>query len=248
MGRKSVMLVVAVVIALLGAGLVFVYVQGLKNQTVADAADRRVLVATALIAPGETIDAAQAAGKVDFGKVPAETMVAGALTSTDSLQGQIALTAIYPNEQIIAAKFGTPGAQEDITIPKGKMAVSVQLTDPARVAGFVVPGSQVSVFASGTGVGTAETPAGEFTRLLLPDVQVIGVGQTTVMSTTTSETGGAQTTEAIPQTILTLALDLREAQQVLFASRPPGELAFGLRNDQSPAGKTVGITASNLFG
>ncbi|HLL08159.1 MAG TPA: hypothetical protein VK393_05825, partial [Nocardioidaceae bacterium] len=79
-------------------------------------------------------------------------------------------------------------------------------------------------------------------------VQVIGVGQTTVMSTTTSETGGAQTTEAIPQTILTLALDLREAQQVLFASRPPGELAFGLRNDQSPAGKTVGITASNLFG
>jgi pilus assembly protein CpaB len=242
------MLVVAVVIALLGAGLVFVYVQGLKNQTVADAADRRVLVATALIAPGETIDAAQAAGKVDFGKVPAETMVAGALTSTDSLQGQIALTAIYPNEQIIAAKFGTPGAQEDITIPKGKMAVSVQLTDPARVAGFVVPGSQVSVFASGTGVGTAETPAGEFTRLLLPDVQVIGVGQTTVMSTTTSETGGAQTTEAIPQTILTLALDLREAQQVLFASRPPGELAFGLRNDQSPAGKTVGITASNLFG
>jgi len=248
MGRKSVMLVVAVVIALLGAGLVFVYVQGLKNQTVADAADRRVLVATALIAPGETIDAAQAAGKVDFGKVPAETMVAGALTSTDSLQGQIALTAIYPNEQIIAAKFGTPGAQEDITIPKGKMAVSVQLTDPARVAGFVVPGSQVSVFASGTGVGTAETPAGEFTRLLLPDVQVIGVGQTTVMSTTTSETGGAQTTEAIPQTILTLALDLREAQQVLFASRAPGELAFGLRNDQSPVGKTVGITASNLFG
>ena len=248
MGRKSVMLVVAVVIALLGAGLVFVYVQGLKNQTVADTADRRVLVATALIAPGETIDAAQAAGKVDFGKVPAETMVDGALTSTDSLKGQIALTAIYPNEQIIPAKFGTPGAQEDITIPEGKMAVSVQLTDPARVAGFVVPGSKVSVFASGTGVGTAETPAGEFTRLLLPDVQVIGVGQTTVMSTTTSETGGAQTTEAIPQTILTLALDLREAQQVLFASRPPGELAFGLRNDQSPIGKTVGVTANNLFG
>ena len=249
MGRKTVMLIVAVVIALLGAGLVFVYVQGLKNQTVADSADRRVLVATALITPGETIDSAQAAGKVDFGKVAAEGMVAGALTSTDSLKGQIALTAIYPNEQIIAAKFGTPGAQEDITIPKGKMAVSVQLTDPARVAGFVVPGSQVSVFASGTGVGTAGMPAGEFTRLLLPDVQVIGVGQTTVMSTTTtSETGGAETTEAIPQTILTLALDQREAQQVLFASRPPGELAFGLRNDQSPVGKTVGITANNLFG
>jgi pilus assembly protein CpaB len=127
------------------------------------------------------------------------------------------------------------------------MAVSVQLTDPARVAGFVVPGSKVAVFASGTGTASDAATTGEFTRLLLDSVEVIGVGQTTVLSTTTA-TGGAQTTEAIPQTILTLALTLQEAQKVLFASRPPGELAFGLLNDQSAVGRTDGVTANNLFG
>ena len=246
MGRRTVLLIAAVAIALLGAGLVFLYVRGLENESAAGQADRRVLVATSVISPGETIDDAQAAGKVDFGTVPGNDVLPGAMSSTETLRGQIALTTIYPNEQIITAKFGVPGQQQDLTIPKGKMAVSVLLTDPARVAGFVVPGSNVSVFASGTQTDAGGATLGEFTRLLLPTAEVIGVGQTTLLSTTTTVGSGAQTTEEIPQTILTLALDLEDAQRVLFAART-GELAFGLLTDSSDVGRSTGVTATNLF-
>ena len=138
-----------------------------------------------------------------------------------------------------------------LTIPDGKMAISVQLTDPARVAGFVSPGAEVAVFVSAepeaqdlqTG---ATTKLPEFTRLLLPRVQVIGVGDTTVISTTTTNEEGAQTTEQIPRTLLTLAVDQDEAERVLYGAKN-GELAFGLLTDKSSVKSGNGVTAANMF-
>ena len=40
---------------------------------------------------------------------------------------------------------GTSGA---LPIPSGKVAMSVQLGDPQRVAGFVKPGSEIAVFVT----------------------------------------------------------------------------------------------------
>jgi pilus assembly protein CpaB len=246
MQRKNVLLIAAVAIALLGAGLVFTYVQGVKNQTLAGQSGQRVLVATSTIDAGETIDEAQSAGKIDVQKVPANEVVAGALSSTQSVTGEIALTTIYPKEQIVASKFGQPSERQSLTIPKGKMAISVQLTDPARVAGFVIPGSPVAVFASGTKTNTSGASLGNFTQLLLPSAEVIGVGQTTILSTTTTANSG-QTTEQIPQTIVTLALDTHDAEKVLYAAQPPGVLALGLLTDKSDVKPTGGITSGNLF-
>ncbi|MGH3471611.1 MAG: RcpC/CpaB family pilus assembly protein [Nocardioidaceae bacterium] len=128
------------------------------------------------------------------------------------------------------------------------MAVSVQLTDPARVAGFVTPGSKVAVFLSSAGSsGTATAgSAGPFTRLLLPNVEVIGVGSTTLLSTTTTTPAGAQTTQQVSQTILTLALTQKQAQQVIFASGN-GTLALGLLNAKSKVSSNPGTTSANLF-
>ena len=58
----------------------------------------------------------------------------------------MALTTIYPGEQILRNKFGTDlGVGESrLSIPKDKIAVSVNLSDPDRVAGFVNPGDHVA--------------------------------------------------------------------------------------------------------
>ena len=75
------------------------------------------------------------------------------------------------------------------------MAISVNLTDPARVAGFVNPGSEVAIFLTGT--DPSHGPAGSrgscSTR-----VTVLGVGSTTPVSTTTTDESGASTTEQLP--------------------------------------------------
>jgi pilus assembly protein CpaB len=116
------------------------------------------------------------------------------------------------------------------------IAVSVELTDPARVAGFVNPGSRVALFVSVDPELIKEDgstqPLPAYTDLLLPDVQVVGVGDTTVHTTTKTDEQGQQTTEEIPRTILTLAVTTEEAKKVVFSARN-GELALGLRTTKS---------------
>ena len=69
----------------------------------------------------------------------------------------------------------------------------MNLTDPARVAGFVNPGSNVAIFVGGTTQYVATSPDQElppdlpFTQLLLGKVLVLGVGSTTPVSTTKTD-------------------------------------------------------------
>ncbi|MGN6252339.1 MAG: Flp pilus assembly protein CpaB [Marmoricola sp.] len=242
--RRKVLLVVAAVIAALGTLLVFVYVSGADTRAATRYKAVRVLVAVKQIDAGETVAAAQAAGKIQMGSVGQGQVLPGALTDLTSVTSDVALTTIYPGEEILSTKLGTTASSSGLTIPAGKMAVSVNLTDPARVAGFVNPGDEVAVFMQGTGAGAGAS--GPFSRLLLPKVQVIGVGTTTVVSTTTTSSSGQQTTEQLPRTLLTLALDQSEAERVLFASGN-GELALGLLNDKSKVSTDQGVSGQNLF-
>lgn len=75
---------------------------------------------------------------------------------------------------------------------------------------------------------------------------VLGVGSTTLVSTTTTTGEGAAVTEQLPRTLLTLSLPQDDAERVLYASRN-GELAFGLLNSDSDVGPNLGVTAQNLF-
>ena len=116
------------------------------------------------------------------------------------------------------------------------MAVSVNLTDPARVAGFVNPGSQVAIFLTGTDHGHRRRRSRE---LLLERVTVLGVGSTTPVSTTTTDESGASTTEQLPRTLLTLSVNQAQAEKILFAAGN-GELAFGLLTDASEVAPDAG--------
>jgi pilus assembly protein CpaB len=246
MGRRTVLLIVAALIAALGTGMVFLYVRGADNRAAADQQPVQVLKAVAQINAGETLAAAQAAGKVALGTVPKAQLLTGAVNSTSGIGERVALSAIYPNEQIITGKFGSAGDQETLTIPDGAIATSVTLTDTGRVAGFVAPGAHVAVFLTTNG----DDNLPDATRLLLPKAQVIAVGATTVISTTEPDTEAAaesgDTTEAPPQTLVTLALSQAEAQKVAFAASR-GELSFGLLNDKSKVQPDAGADFKNLF-
>ena len=87
---------------------------------------------------------------------------------------------------------------------------------------------------------------GAFTRMLLDRVTVIGVGSTTPVSTTTTDETGQQTTEELPRTLMTLAVDQKTAERVLFAAGN-GELAFALLNEASTVAPAPGVTADSLF-
>ena len=243
MGRRRILLVAAVVVAALGTALVFLYVRGADTRAAAQYDTVEVLRATAAIQPGETIESAAANGKLALQAVPRAQLLPDYQTSIDGLKGEVALTTVYPGEQIISDKFGGEAeADSPLQIPKGQLAISVNLTDPARVAGFVNPGSEVAIFLNGSDDSTGKP----FTRLLLDRVTVLGVGSTTPVSTTTTDPAGQQTTEQLPRTLLTLAVDQNDAQRVLYASGN-GELSFALLTPDSKVKPDPGVTAQNLF-
>jgi len=243
MDRRRILLVAAVLVAAMGAVLVFLYVQGADSRAEERFDTVDVLKATAVIEPGEAIEDAQAAGKLTLAAVAQDELLGGYQTSTDTIVGTKAMQTIYPGEQIVADKFGAGAvASSALPIPDDKIAISVNLTDPSRVAGFVNPGSEVAIFLTGSNAtdGTA------YSRLLLPRVSVLGVGNTTPVSTTTTDETGASTTEQLPRTLLTISVDQRQAEKILFA-QGNGELAFGLLTESSIVNPGEAMTFDLLF-
>ncbi len=242
MGQRTILLIAAALVAALGAGMVFLYVQGVEKRAKLRQAPVLVLKAVAQIEPGETLTEAQEAGKLELGDVPAEQRLDGAMDAIGDSGSLVALTTVFTNEQITAAKFGAPGAEDVLSLPGDAIAISVNVSDPARVAGFVTPGSKVALFMTGQTGPTGE----EGTRLLLSKVTVMAVAQTTVTDPA-MPAEGEQVAESLPRTLITLAVDQREAEKVLFASTH-GELSFGLLGAKSIVEPGTGVTQQNLFG
>jgi pilus assembly protein CpaB len=99
----------------------------------------------------------------------------------------------------------------------------------------------VAIFLNGSG------PSGAYSRLLLPKVPVIAIGTTTMTTTTTTDQTGAQTTEQLPRTLFTVAVDQKQAQQIMLA-QSSGELALALMGEEAKVKPDPGITTNNLFG
>lgn len=245
MNRRRILLVAAAVVAALGATLVFLYVRGAETRAEEKFDTVDVLVATQQIEAGEPANASYASGKIALKAVPRDQVLTGATQDGQAFNDLTALSTIYVGEQLIPEKFGGASevqAETSLPIPKGNMAISVNLSDTARVAGFVNPGSEVAIFLSGN-----VAPANEdFTRLLLDRVTVIGVGSTTQVTTTTTDDEGAQTVEQLPRTLFTLSLDQAQVEKVLFA-QSHGELTFALLTPESKIDTDTGTTAPELF-
>lgn len=243
MDRRRILLVVAVIIALVGTALVFLYVRGADQRAESRFDTVDALVAVQAIEPGETIEDAAANGKLTLKPIARDYLLPDYQTSTEALAGSVATQRILAGEQIVAGKFGSQveSATSALTLDRGQLAISVSLSDTARVAGFINPGSRVAIFLNGT-----DTSGQAFTRLLLNDVQVIAVGSTTTAQTTTTDAEGTQTVEQLPRTLMTLALDQADAEKVLF-SQGTGELVFALINDDSRVQAGPGTTNADLF-
>jgi pilus assembly protein CpaB len=249
MDRRRILLIIAAVVAALGTLLVFLYVRS-ADARAQDSVDAvQVLTASQPIAAGESYDDALAAGKIVPKGVARSQLLANVQTSPDALKGTVALQNLLPGEQIVADKFGTNAAEaaSPLGIPEGKMAISVNLTDPDRVAGFVNPGSEVAIFVTAQegGEGSSDD-AGPRTKLLLQRVTVLGVGSTTPVTTTTTTEDGTQQTEQLPRTLLTLALSQQEAQRVILASKTL-DVTFALLTKDSTVADAPTTTNSDVL-
>src|SRR5688572_31292993 len=101
MARRSILLLVAVIVAAIGTAMIVLYVQGIDARAAEGQELVEVLTAADVIEAGESVAEAQAAGKFEKTEIVRVDMVEGALSSTTSIDDQVAIGTIYPGEQII---------------------------------------------------------------------------------------------------------------------------------------------------
>jgi pilus assembly protein CpaB len=141
----------------------------------------------------------------------------------------VAVAPIFPGEQILSSKFAASANTSTLVVPPGKLAVSVNAADPNRLGGFLDPGAKVTIFVTLTDRGPANT------TVLLPDVEVIGIGDKTLTSGPDAAAGQ----------LLTLAVSQKEAQTVITASKI-GELYFALRSKNVAIDPLLRMPASQI--
>ncbi len=236
MGRRTFLLIAALVVAALGTVLIFLYVNNLKNEVNDGAQLVEVLVATQQVTPGTTAADASNDGAFETDSVPKSTVPDGVLSDISVVSDQVALAPIFPGQQILAQMFGDPGSiSAGLSVPRNKLAMSVQLGDPERVAGFVVPGSDVTIFWTN----------GPETMVIIAEVNVLATGATTLATQVTTDETGESTTSEIPQAILTLATDQKQAQRIING-QANGELYFGLLGPDTKTRTGVITTPEDL--
>lgn len=230
MSRRIIALTAAFVLALLGAVLVLLYARGADQRAIADAQPQPVWISTKQVAAGTTLKSAKDQGLVQQTEVAAKGLPVGALQTIDTNnQDLLALADIAPGTYLLSSAFGqTLSAQRSIPVPNGKLAVAVQLTDPQRVGNFITPGSYLTIFATYKEVkfGTSDADK-QFnglgikgTSVILPKVQVIGMGNVTQLpaATPTAEANNAPAQSAGAQFLVTVAVTPQEALTLVHST------------------------------
>jgi pilus assembly protein CpaB len=235
MARRSLAVIFAVSLAVIGAALVLFYARSadaraLQGQEVVD-----VYVATKDIPAGTSAEAAVDRGWLRKESFAQKGVPAGALTEVSGpIKQQVAATDIAAGEIVLSKRFADQKlGRAAVTVPEGSVAVTVLLSDPARIGPFLRPGSTIAIYdtynAKDAKVANAKVPNGEklsnekedlhVTQVLLPKVEVLGVGDDTLSGSTapTEEQGGRA--NEVPSALVTVAVLPAEAQRLVHAAQ-----------------------------
>ncbi|WP_427383552.1 Flp pilus assembly protein CpaB [Janibacter sp. G56] len=253
-------IILATALALIGAVLVLLYVNGADERAVAEQQPKQVYVSQEIIPAGTSLKDALRQEMIARTTVAAKGMPAGALTDVNEGNRELIATGdIAAGEYLQEARFGkTQLGTKAITVPGGMVAISVELSDPARVGSFVTPGSKIAVYETHKivklpGVSDADKAFNEFafqgTDVLLDDVLVIGKGETPLTPgaapTATDDEEQAAATSGQPSFLVTVAVSPADSVKLVHAIHSR-TLYAGLRGSDVDFGDSTGVTDLTL--
>lgn len=250
MGRRLLAILAALTVAVVGAVIVVVYASAADSRAVAGQQTVEVYLARQVVPEGTPLRQAANAGLIARQPVVAKGVPAGALREVGSANEKlVATSAIQPGEIVLASRFGTKvpesnKPQREGGVPKGMVAVTVTLADAERVAPLLKPGAHVVLFDSFNprdSKAALPTPDGgkltddaagvRVTRVLLGDVQVIGVGsdvqQTGATTAAQPGTEDQSSTGTADGSLVTVAVTPRQSLTLVHAIQT-GTLYAGL--------------------
>lgn len=158
--------------AVIAAIVLLVYLHNYRNSVSGDAVSPTVLVAKNLIQKGTSGDIVGSSDQFEVTSVPKEQLQAAALTDPVALKGRVAVTDIYPGQQLTAAAF-VPAAPDALgnKITGDERAISISIDAQHGMIGQIAAGDHIDVFVGLNSQGIAGNQP--VIKLLLKDVSVL---------------------------------------------------------------------------
>ena len=193
-----------------------------------------VYVASSQILSGTSFEEIRSRNLVTRANFPKDSIPNTAITALASVEGSLKSKGVLEPGQIILSSYFQADARTDVSlkIPQGMLAVTISVDDVSRVGNFVLPGSRVVLFA--TGSGSSGTVA---TKILIPNTLVLGIGNQTDLNTSTLTLN--------PSPLVTIAVTPRDAQKVILAAQSM-KLSLALAYNNDPESLLLPISRISL--
>ncbi|MBM3759304.1 MAG: Flp pilus assembly protein CpaB [Acidobacteria bacterium] len=187
-------------------------------------------------------------GDLRLVEIPEKEQPRGVFADEKALLEKTLLFPVAQNEPLTQMKLAAVGGIEGVsaTIPPGKRAISIQVTDSTSAAGLILPRSHVDVVFTRTG-----SMAEALSKVILEDIVVLSVGRTTEVATTdpkaAAAAAAAQAQSSTAQRAMTLLVTPEEAAKLELAKNN-GKIGLVLRNplDASKLNQEQPIYADTL--
>src|SRR3954452_3202325 len=145
LGTRRGTVILGVAAAALAGIVLLVYLNQYRNSVNSDAQPISVLVAKSLIQKGTPGNVVGSTNLYELSKIPKDQVKTGAFIDPQTLAGQVAVTDIYPGQQLTATDFGVGGNALTQQLSRGERAVVVPLDSPSEVGGQIGPGDHVDI-------------------------------------------------------------------------------------------------------
>lgn len=213
MGRRILGIVLAVLLAAVGTGLLVLYVKGAERRALAGVELADVLVVQEAVEKGTAAE--DLGDRVGVEPVARKLVAEGAVADVEELEGRVAAVDLVPGEQVVSDRFAEPAAFQagGVDVPEGLQVVTVALSADRTVGGHISPGDTVGVLAS----FDREAGSQPITHLMLHRILVTNVqGDPSGQPSTPEEEGN----ELAPagNVLISLAVEAGQAERIVFAA------------------------------
>ncbi len=227
--RRTVGIVAAIVLALLGTLGLVGYVQGAKDRAVAGEKLVTVYVASDRIAAGTPVG--KLADKIETQKVPAKVRAKDAVKSLKTVKGEVTSIEVLPGEQLVTSRFVSATAVNGTTtkgVPAGMFGATLSLDPEEALGGQIRAGDHVAIVGILNNTGAATDPAVLLSsNVLVTSVQIDGSNGDNPKrkEVTAAPTGKFFVTFALTQPDLEKVVTAANSGRVWLAADPNGGVA-----------------------
>jgi len=206
MGRRTLLLIMSVLLAATGTAMVALYVRQAERRATANEATAGYVVAARAITRGTTIGPAD----VTTRRMRAADQLATAATDLDVVIGRRTSADVLPGTTLDTRLLALPGATVQAPIRTGQLGVDVLLQDPNRAVSLLGTGSWVRILTEADTPGRAD--------VLVKQARVISIGATQESTAALGPDGSNPVgSTTIPEAVVGLSVPPDAARRIVDA-------------------------------